>query len=54
MNFVIKYYYKDCLVATEALPIGIKRLGWPNNNPPYQPENWDRREVAPSGCEQCG
>ena len=52
MGFVIKYFYKDCLVLVTALPVDVKRLGWAKHCPPYQPENWDRWEVAPAGCER--
>ena len=54
MEFVIKFFYKDCLVLVRPLPVDVKRLGWPNNEPPYQPENWDRWEVWPGECESCG
>jgi len=53
MGFVIKYFYKDCLVAVMAISDEQKLEGWENNNPPFQPENWDKWEVG-GGCEHCG
>ena len=53
MSWVIKYYYKDCLVSVMGITIEMKRMGWANNNPPFQPENWDKWEVGHGLCEEC-
>ena len=53
MNFFIKYYYKDCLVAVMAISDDQKAKGWANNRPPFQPENWDRWEIE-GRCGECG
>jgi len=51
MSWAIKYYYKDTLISVMAISIDLKRIGWENNNPPYQPENWDRWELKHGECE---
>ena len=45
MRSIIRYFYKDALVLEEVLPSDGVEMGWANNNPPYQPNNWDRWEV---------
>jgi len=54
MSWVIKYFYKDGLVKISPITGDEKRAGWDKHQPPYQPENWDRWEVMPGGCESCG
>ena len=54
MGWVIKYYFQDGLVSVMAVSNELRRAGWPKDRPPFQPENWDRWELAFSGCEDCG
>jgi len=45
MKRVIRYFYKGALVSEDLLHDNGILEGWANNNPPYQPENYDRWEV---------
>lgn len=53
MKHFIKYFYKDCLVSIMSISEEQKLAGWANNNPPFQPENWDKWLVE-SKCADCG
>lgn len=53
MSYVIKFFYKDQLVSVMAVSNELRRVGWEKHQPPFQPDNWDRWELAPGGCAQC-